>query len=73
LAVAALLAQDRCLDSGGRLSDVAWICEGASGTVIALWSLISPVAIGLIALAVGLPVYLGVNAIGNRWIAAGVK
>ena len=68
LAVAALLAQDQCLDSGGRLSDTAWVCESASGTVIALWSLLSPVAIGVIALAVGLPVYLAVSAIGNRWI-----
>lgn len=52
------------------MSDAAWVCESASGSVIALWSLISPVAIGVIALAVGLPVYLAVSAIGNRWIAA---
>ena len=70
IAVAALLAQDSCLDSGGRLSDAAWVCESASGTVVALWSLISPVAIGVVFLAVGLPVYLAVNAIGNRWIAS---
>ena len=70
VAVAAFLAQDHCLDSGGRLSDTAWVCESASGTVISLWSLISPDAIGVIALAVGFPVYLAVSAIGNRWIAA---
>ncbi len=70
LGVAAFLAQDQCLDSGGRLSDAAWVCESASGAVVALWSLISPVAIGVIAVAVGLPVYLGVSAIGSRWIAA---
>jgi hypothetical protein len=70
MAAAAFLAQDRCLDSGGRLSDAAWVCESASGAVVALWSLVSPGAIGLVALAVGLPVYLAVSAIGNRWIAA---
>lgn len=70
LALAALLAQDRCLDSGGRLNDAAFVCETASGAVVALWSLISPIAVGIIALGVGVPVYLAVRAIGNRWIAS---
>jgi hypothetical protein len=69
MAVAALLAQDRCLDSGGRLSDAAWVCESAAGTVT-LWSLVSPAAIGVVALAVGVPVYLAVSGLGNRWIAS---
>jgi hypothetical protein len=70
LAVAAFLAEDRCLDSGGRLSDAAWVCESASGAVTALWSFITPAAMGFIVLAVGLPIYFGVSAIGNRWIGA---
>ena len=70
LAVLAFIAEDRCLDGGGRVSDVAWICEVASGASVNIWSLVSPFAIGLVALAIGVPVYFGANAIGGRFIAA---
>jgi hypothetical protein len=66
LAALALIAQDRCLDGGGRVSDVAWVCEAASGVGVSVWSLVSPVAVGLVALAVGIPVYFGVNAMVRR-------
>lgn len=66
-AVALFLAGDRCLDSGGRLSDTAWTCEIASGAISSLWGLITP---GIIAAAVfiGIPVYLAVTVLGRRWI-----
>jgi hypothetical protein len=70
LAVLALIAQDGCLDGGGRVSDGAWVCEVASGVSVNIWSLVSPFAVGLVALGVGIPVYFGVNAIGGRFIAA---
>jgi hypothetical protein len=70
LAVLALIAEDGCLDGGGRVNDVAWICEVASGASVSIWSLVSPSAIGLVVLAIGIPVYLGTNAIGGRVIAA---
>lgn len=66
LAVLALIAQDRCLDGGGRVSDVAWVCEAASGVGVNIWSLVSPLAMGLVALGIGIPVYFGVNAIVRR-------
>jgi hypothetical protein len=70
LAVLALIAEDGCLDDGGRVSDVAWVCEVAAGASVSIWSLVSPFAISLVALGVGIPVYLGANAIGGRLIAA---
>ena len=70
LAVLALIAEDGCLDGGGRVSDVAWVCEVASGASLNIWSLISPFTIGLVALGIGVPVYFGANAIGGRLIAA---
>lgn len=64
-AVALFLAEDRCLDAGGRLSDTAWTCELASGAISSLWVLVTP---GIIALAVfiGIPVYFAVTVIGRR-------
>jgi hypothetical protein len=70
LGVLALIAQDGCLDGGGRVSDAAWICELASGASVNIWSLVSPFAVGAVALAIGVPVYFGVNAIGGMLIAA---
>ena len=68
LAVAVLLAEDRCLDGGGRVSDAAWTCEMAGGAVASLWSLVAPQTAVLVAAAVGLPVYVAVVAIGRRWL-----
>jgi hypothetical protein len=70
LAVLALIAQDGCLDGGGRVSDVAWVCELASGANANIWTFVSPLAIGFVALGVGVPVYLGVNALGRRLITS---
>lgn len=66
IAVATLIAEDRCLDAGGRLSDSAWICETASGTTASLWTLLNPTTIGLVVAAVGVPVFWVINAIGER-------
>lgn len=66
LAAAAFLAEDRCLDAGGRVSEAAWVCEGLAGAGTSLWSLLSPAAVGVLAVAVGLPVYLLVDRIGRR-------
>jgi hypothetical protein len=67
IAVALFLAEDRCLDSGGKVSDAAWICEGASGAVSSLWGLVTP---GILAVAVfvGIPVYFVVAVLGRRWL-----
>jgi hypothetical protein len=69
LAVLAFIAQDGCIDGGGRVSDVAWICEVASGASVSIWSLVSPAAFALVAFGVGVPVYFAVNAIGGRLLA----
>lgn len=66
LAVLALIAQDGCLEGGGRVSDVAWVCEAASGAGVNVWSLVSPLAMGLVAVGVGIPVYLAVNLVVRR-------
>jgi hypothetical protein len=65
--VALLLAGDLCLDAGGKLSDSAWTCEAASGTISSLWRLVTP---GIIAAAVlaGVLVYFAVTVFGRRWI-----
>jgi hypothetical protein len=73
LAAGALIAQDRCADAGGRMSEVAWACELASGASVSIWTLVSPLAMGIVALAVGVPVYFGANAIGSRVISALAK
>jgi hypothetical protein len=69
--VALLLAEHRCRDSGGRVSDAAWLCEAASGGVSSLWSLVTP---GIVALAilVGIPVYFAVSALASRWLPGGL-
>lgn len=59
-----------CRLSGRSPSDVAWVCEAASGFSVNIWSLISPFATCVVALGVGIPVYFGVNAIGSRLSAA---
>lgn len=67
IAVALFLAEDRCLDAGGRLSDTAWTCQIQSGAISSLWQFVTP---GIIAMAVlvGIPVYFAVTSIGRRWI-----
>lgn len=70
LAACAFLAEDTCLDRGGRVSDASWACELASGAAVSLWSLLSPSGMALAALVVGVPVALVVNAIGKRFIVA---
>ena len=70
LSACAFLAEDACLDLGGRVSDASWACELASGGAVSLWSLLSPSAVALGALAVGVPVAFVVNAIGKRFIVA---
>lgn len=68
LAVAGFLAEDRCRDAGGRVSDVAWVCELAGGVLHPLWAGLSLSRVTLVFLAVGVPVYLVVDALGRRWI-----
>lgn len=70
LAACVLVAEDVCRDGGGRVSDAAWACELASGGSASLWSLLSPGAVTLAALVVGVPVALAANAIGKRFIVA---
>ena len=67
IGVALLLAGRRCLESGGRLSDDAWICEAASGAVASLWTLVDPGSATVAAL-VGIAVYFGVSVVGRRWL-----
>ena len=70
IAVAAFLAEERCIDSGGRVSDTAWSCETAAGAIESLWALVTPGAAALVIVAIGVPVYLAVVAVGRRWIFA---
>lgn len=70
LAACALLAESRCLDGGGRVSDASWVCDLASGASASLWSLLSPWNYPLAAVAVGVPVYFVASAIGRRFIVA---
>ena len=67
VAVALFLAEGRCLDVGGRLSDNAWTCEVLSGPVSSLWGLVTP-AIIAVAVLVGVSVYFAVTVLGRRWI-----
>jgi len=69
LAAAVLLAEDRCLDGGGRVSDAAWMCELGPGAFQSLWTQVSPVSVALVVLAVGVPTYLVVAALARRWLA----
>lgn len=68
LAVLALIAHDGCVESGGRVSDGAWICEASSGASVSIWTLVSPFAIAVVALGVGIPVYFGVSALVRRYL-----
>lgn len=70
MAACVLVAEDACRDGGGRVSDAAWACELASGASASLWSFVSPGAMALAALAIGVPVALVVNALGRRFIVA---
>ncbi|HQZ45271.1 MAG TPA: hypothetical protein PK042_04100 [Usitatibacteraceae bacterium] len=69
LAACAFIAEDACRDGGGRVSDTAWVCEMASGATASLWAVVPPGSAVLAALAVGVPVFLAVDAIGRRVIA----
>src|SRR5690606_1397626 len=66
LGALALVAQEGCHDGGGQVSDAAWVCEAASGASVSIWSMLSPVTVAVVALAVGIPAYFGVNALGAR-------
>lgn len=68
LTVAILLSEDACLDRGGRLSDFGWLCELPSGGSVSIWTLLNPAVLCLVIVAVAIPVYFVVNAIGNFWI-----
>jgi len=70
LAVCILLAEDKCVDGGGRVSDISWACELASGASASLWTLLAAWTYPLAAVVVGVPVYLVANAIGRRFIVA---
>jgi hypothetical protein len=67
MAVALFLAEDRCLDAGGRVSDAAWTCEVASGAVGSVWAFVTS-GIIVAAVFVGIPVYFAVAALGRWWI-----
>ena len=69
LAAAAFLAEDGCLDAGGRVSDSAWTCELASGAMQSLWSQLTPALVLFVIALVGLPVYFAVDALARRLIA----
>lgn len=66
LATGSLLAGNRCVEGGGRVSDVSWACELASGGASSLWSLVSPLDAAIAILVVGVPVYLAANAGARR-------
>ncbi len=70
LAACVVLAEIACRDAGGRVGDVAWACEMASGSSASLWSMVSAGTVALAALVVGVPVYFVVDALGRRLIAA---
>jgi hypothetical protein len=65
LATASWLAGNRCAESGGRVSDVMWVCEGPSGAA-SLWSLVAPLDAAIAFLVVGVPVYAAANALARR-------
>lgn len=65
LATGSLLAGQRCAEDGGRVSEVTWACEFASGAA-SLWSLVSPLDAAIAVLLVGVPVYLVANAAARR-------
>lgn len=67
IAVALVLAERVCVDSGGKASDTAWLCEAASGAATSLWAFVTP-GIAAMALLAGVPVYFAVAAAGRRWL-----
>jgi hypothetical protein len=67
IAVALVLAERVCVDSGWKASDTAWLCEAASGAATSLWALVTP-GIAAMALLAGVPVYFAVAAAGRRWL-----
>ena len=67
IAAALVLAEGRCLEGGGRVSDTAWVCEAASGAVGLLWGLVTP-GIAAVALLVGVAIYFAVAFTGRRWL-----
>jgi hypothetical protein len=67
MALALLLAEGRCLDAGGRVSDAAWQCEAASGAVSSLWQFATPGILALAAL-LAVAVYWAASALGRRLI-----
>jgi hypothetical protein len=67
IAVALVLAEGRCLEGGGRVSDTAWVCEAANGAVGLLWGLVTP-GIAAVALLVGVAIYFAVAFTGRRWL-----
>jgi presenilin-like A22 family membrane protease len=67
IAVALFLAEDRCLDAGGRVSDTAWSCQPASGAVSSLWGLVTP-GVAAVAILVGIAVYFAASVFGRRWL-----
>lgn len=67
MAVVLVLAEDRCRDSGGRVSDAAWSCESGSGVVRSLWDFGTPGMLA-VALCAGLAVYAVVSVAGRRWL-----
>jgi hypothetical protein len=67
IAVSLFLAESRCLDSGGRVSDTAWSCAAASGAVGPVWDLVTP-GIAAVAVLAGIAVYLAASALGRRWL-----
>ena len=67
MAVALLVAENLCLESGGRVSDTAWSCQAASGATGSLWSVVTP-GIAAVALLVGVAVYFAVSVLGRRWL-----
>ena len=67
MAVGLFLAEDVCLDRGGRVSDSAWSCEGLSGAASSLWGLVTPGIVAAMVVA-GVLVYFAVAAAGRRWL-----
>lgn len=70
LAACIVLAESACREAGGRVSETAWACATASGSIVPLWSTVSTGSLALAALAVGVPVFLVAGALGRRVIRA---
>ena len=70
IAVTAMLAEVRCLDRGGRVSDSAWSCALPAGAIQSLWEFVSAGNVALIVILVGVPVYFAVSAVARRWLFA---